>query len=52
MNGYIPRLRTAQELLEDKFSIEIFKDKKKIELTIVLFTGIIRTRFFFLLITS
>ena len=29
-----------------------FKDKKKREITRVLFTGIIRTRFFFLLITS
>ena len=36
MNGYIPRLRTAQELLEDKFSIEILNDnkKKRIELTL------------------
>jgi hypothetical protein len=32
----IPKLTTAQELLEDKFSIEIFNDKKKkrIELTL------------------
>jgi hypothetical protein len=37
-NLNIPRLKTAQELLEDKFSIEIFNDKKKknkkIELTL------------------